>query len=87
MEARNKENRRFSAVRVTTHQLQMCLKALPAKGNAQSYFALTAERVAFLVTGSHRMTGSGVELLNRRRSFFLARPSLKARASHLREAL
>ena len=82
MEARNKENRRFSAVRVTTHQLQMCRKALPAKGNAQSHFALTAERVAFLVTGSHRRG-----FLNGRRSLFLARPSLKVRASQLHEAL
>ena len=73
MEARNKEARRDSAVRVTAHRLQMCRKALPAKGYAQSHFALTAERVAFLVTGSHKM-----ELLNGHRWVFLARPSQMA---------
>ena len=60
MEARNKENRRFSAVRKTTNRPQMVPQGLPAKGNAQSRFTLTAERVAFLVTGCHLMVSREV---------------------------
>ena len=60
MGARNKEARRDSAVRGTTLPAPEVPQGFPAKGDAQSQFALTAERVAFLVTGFHRMAGGGI---------------------------
>ena len=55
MEARNKEARRDSAVRESDQPALDVTLGFLAKGYTKSQFTLTAERVAFLVTGFHLM--------------------------------